>query len=122
MQLEPYFASLLRFTLTHHSPCIVAVWEISSTLEGLIGVFNVTQEANSKQCIKIPNLPKGDYENLFVDIGVNELLDDEFHTVSVDKNGELSVPKVAIVLHYTGVRLCPKTFYSEIFDFNYRHA
>ncbi|CAF1271864.1 unnamed protein product, partial [Didymodactylos carnosus] len=109
-------------TLTHHSPCIVAVWEAASICEGLIGVFNVMQEANCEQFIQIPNLPKGIYENLFVDMGVSALLEREFRTVSVDKNGLLPVPAVASVLYYVGVLLHPKPFYSEIFDFNYRQA
>ncbi len=75
----------------------MAVWEIPSTLEGLIGVFNVAEEANSEQYIKIPNLLKGNYDNLFVDICVNELLDDEFHSFSGQKWG--------IVCAYSSVTL-----------------
>ncbi|CAM4844396.1 unnamed protein product [Rotaria magnacalcarata] len=111
-----------RLTLTHHSPCIVAVWEVESTREGLIGIFNVAQEADGAQFIQIPNLPNGNYKNLFVDMGVNELLRYELRAVSVNSNGRLAVPKAAIVLHYTDILLRPKPFYSVTFDFNYRHA
>ncbi|CAF4249111.1 unnamed protein product [Rotaria socialis] len=111
-----------RLTLTHHSPCIVAVWEVKSTREGLIGIFNVAQEADGAQFIQIPNLSNGNYKNLFIDMGVNELLRYELRAVSVNSNGRLAVPKVAIVLHYTDILLLPKPFYSVTFDFNYRHA
>lgn len=110
---------LFRLTLTHHSPCIVAVWEVASMREGLIGIFNVAQEVTDEQFIQIPNLPDGDYESLFVDLGVDELRNDESRTISVNNNGEVRVPTVATILHYTNVVLRPQTFYSEIFDFNY---
>jgi hypothetical protein len=100
----------------------VAIWEVASIREGLIGIFNVAQETSDEQFVQIPSLPEGDYENLFVDLGVKELLKDECHTIFVDNNGKLRVPIVATVLHYTGVLLRPKTFYSEIFDFNYSDA
>ena len=122
MAFRRYSVSFLRLTLTHHSPCIVAVWEVESTREGLIGIFNVAQEADGEQFIRIPNLPNGNYKNLFVDMGVNELLRRELRAVSVNNNGRLAVPKVAIVLHYTDILLRPKPFYSATFDFNYRHA
>ena len=108
-----------RLTLVHHSPCIVAVWEVPLLREGLIGIFNVAQETTDEQFIQIPNLPDGNYQNLFVDLGVKELLNDESRTISVDNNGKLRVPKVATVFHYKDVLLRPQTFYSEIFDFKY---
>jgi hypothetical protein len=122
MEFRRYSVSFLRLTLTQPSPCIVAVWEVESTREGLIGIFNVAQEADGEQFIQIPSLPDGNYKNLFVDMGVNELLQHELCAVSVNNNGRLAVPKVAIVLHYTNILLCPEPFYSATFDFNYRHA
>ena len=122
MKFRRYSVSFLRLTFTHHSPCIVAVWEAESTREGLIGVFNVAQEADEEQFIRIPYLPNGNYKNLFVDMGVNDLLRRERHLISVNNNGQLAVPKVAIVLHYTNILLHPKPFYCTTFDFNYRHA
>ena len=116
------FCSLLRLTLTHHSPCIVAVWEAPSIREGLIGIFNVAQETVDQQSIQIFNLPDGNYQNLFVDLGVKELLEDESRTISVNDNGKVPVPRVASVLHYSNVLLHPKTFYSDIFDFNFMSA
>jgi hypothetical protein len=121
MEFRRYSVSFLRFTLTHHSPCIVAIWEVESTREGLIGIFNVAQEANGEQFIRIANLPNGKYKNLFIDMGVNELLRHELRAVPVSNYGQLAVPKVAFVLHYTNVLLYPKPFYSATFDFNYRN-
>ena len=110
---------LFRLTLIHHSPCIVAVWEVCSTREGLIGIFNVAQETIDDQFVQIPNLPDGDYQNLLVNLGVKEILEDESSIISVNDNGKVRVPMVAFILHYTNVLLYPKTFYSEIFDFNF---
>ena len=122
MEFRRYSVSFLRLTLTHYSPCIVAVWEVESTREGLIGIFNVAQEADGEQFIRIPYFPNGNYRNLYVDMGVNDLLRREFRAVPVNNNGRLVVPKVAIVLHYTDILLRPKPFYSTTFDINYRHA
>lgn len=122
MEFRRYSVSFLRLTLTHYSPCIVAIWEVESTREGLIGIFNVAQEADGENFIRIPNLPKGNYRNLFINMGVNELLRRELCAVSVENHGQLPVPMVATILHYTDIILRPKPFYSEIFDFNYRNA
>ncbi|CAF4865472.1 unnamed protein product, partial [Rotaria sp. Silwood1] len=105
-----------RLTLTHHSPCIVAVWEVTSAREGLIGLFNVAQESNDEQFVQISNLPAGNYENLFVDLGVNELLKDESRIISVNNNGKLRVPIVATIFHYTGILLRPQTFYTKSYN------
>ena len=122
MTTRSHIDRFVRLILTHHSPCIVAIWEVASTCEGLIGIFNVVQETNHDQMIQIPNLPVGNHENLLIDLGVEDLADHEARTISVDQEGRVPVPLVASVLHYTGIVLRPKPFYSEIFDFSYRDA
>jgi hypothetical protein len=48
--------------LTHHSPCIVAVWESERDREGLIGLFNVSQHNTNQQYVHFDNLPDENIE------------------------------------------------------------
>ncbi|CAF1102446.1 unnamed protein product [Didymodactylos carnosus] len=109
-----------RFVLTHHSPCIVGIWEDEVSKEGLIGVFNVEQIAKQDDELEISNLPDGTYQNLLIDLGLKgENTYEQDVEINV-KNGKLKVPQLACILHYKQLILDPQVFYSDIFDFNYR--
>ena len=110
---------LISFTITHHSPCIVAVWESKSDREGLIGLFNVSQNNANQQYVQFDKLPDGKYKNLLSNLGIKEIPKSESSTVTVSNNGKIRVPPVATVLHYSGFVLQPQMFYSELFDFDY---
>ncbi|CAF1542027.1 unnamed protein product [Rotaria sp. Silwood1] len=106
-----------NLTITHHSPCIVAVWQTESDRQGLIGVFNVLQSNTDNNYIQFDNLPDGKYQNL---LSNKEISPCESSIVTVSDNGKIPVPSVAVVLHYSGFLLQPKMFYSELFDFDYK--
>ncbi|CAF5091520.1 unnamed protein product, partial [Rotaria sp. Silwood1] len=106
-----------NLTITHHSPCIVAVWQTESDRQGLIGVFNVLQSNIDNNYIQFDNLPDGKYQNL---LSNKEISPCESSIVTVSDNGKIPVPSVAVVLHYSGFLLQPKMFYSELFDFDYK--
>ncbi len=106
--------------LTHHSPCIVAVWENQSDLQGLIGLFNVSQNNTNEQYVQFDHLPDGKYQNLLSYLDIKEIQKSESSTIIVSDNGKIRVPLVAAIFHYSGFVLQPDMFYSELFDFDYR--
>lgn len=110
----------ISFTITHHSPCIAAVWENPSDRQGLIGLFNVSQNNTNQQYIEFNNLPDGKYQNLLFDLGIKDISKSECSTITVSNNGKISVPPVAVIFHYSDFILQPQMFYSELFDFNYK--
>lgn len=105
--------------ISHHSPCIVLIWENEKDLQGLIGLFNVTQNHDQQQYIQIDRLPDGNYRNLLSDLGVEGIQKSD-SSITVSNNGTISVPPVVAVLHYSGFVLRPRMFYSELFDFDYK--
>lgn len=106
--------------MTHHSPCIVAVWESQLDRQGLIGIFNVLQNNLNQQYIHFDNLPNGKYFNLLSDLSIKEIPKCESSTITVSNNGNIRVPPIAAVIYYSGFILQPKMFYSELFDFDYK--
>jgi hypothetical protein len=110
----------ISFTITHHSPCIVAVWENESDHQGLIGLFNVSQNNTNEQYVQFDNLPDGQYQNLLSNLSIKEIPKSESSTITVSNNGKIRVPSVAAILQYSSFVLQPSMFYSELFDFDYK--
>lgn len=107
--------------MTHHSPCIVILWENQQDQQGLIALFNVSQQNNSnQQFIQFKNLPDGIYENLLSKIDIKGIDQSSDSTINVSNNGQIPVPSIASVLFYSGFVLKPNMFYSELFDFDYK--
>ncbi|CAF1134171.1 unnamed protein product [Adineta steineri] len=109
-----------NFTITHHSPCIVTVWENEFDRQGLIGIFNVSQNNRNEEYIQINNLPDGEYQNLLSNSGIKEIDKCESSTITISNNGKIRIPSVALIIQYSGFILQPQMFYSEIFDFDYK--
>ncbi|CAF3432945.1 unnamed protein product, partial [Rotaria sp. Silwood2] len=109
-----------NLTITHHSPCIVVVWQTESDRQGLIGLFNVSQSNTDQKYVQFDNLPDGQYQNLLSNLSIKGMPQCESSMVTVSDNGKIPVPLVATVLHYFGFFLQPKMFYSELFDFDYK--
>ncbi|CAF2776509.1 unnamed protein product [Rotaria sp. Silwood2] len=109
-----------NLTITHHSPCIVVVWQTESDRQGLIGLFNVSQSNTDQKYVQFDNLPDGQYQNLLSNLSIKGMPQCESSMVTVSDNGKIPVPLVATVLHYFGFLLQPKMFYSELFDFDYK--
>lgn len=110
----------ISFTITHHSPCIVAIWEIESDREGVIGLFNVSQNDKEEQFVQFDNLTDGTYQNLSSNFDIRLCSEYESKTITVLNNGKIPVPSVTTIIHYSGCILRPKMFYSELFDFDYK--
>lgn len=111
---------LIRLTITHCSPCLALVWESNSDQEGLICLFNVEQKVASNEFIHLPNLPDGNYSNLLTDLSINNIPSEQFPAViSVTHGGQIPVPAIALVLHYTNFLIRPRMFHSDLFDFRY---
>ncbi|UJR29841.1 hypothetical protein I4U23_017384 [Adineta vaga] len=107
-----------NFIITEHNPCIVIIWENEFDKQGLIGIFNVSQ--TNEENIQIKNLPDGNYENLLFNSELKDLIQCKSSTINVSNDGRISIPSVALILHYSGFILRPQMFYSELFDFNYK--
>ncbi|CAF1395118.1 unnamed protein product [Adineta ricciae] len=129
--LQNYFQELIQiknnpiihsndsnFFITEHHPCIVIIWENENNREGLIGIFNVSK--TNEQFIRIQDLPDGKYENLLSNPKIKDIIQYDYPTINVTNNGNILIPPVACILHYSGFVLRPKMFYSELFDFNYK--
>lgn len=104
--------------MTHHSPCLVLIWENKIDRQGLIGLFNVSQ--NNDQHVQIDRLPDGNYPNLLSDLCIEGIPNSESSSIIVSHGGKIPVPSIASVLHYSGILLQPRMFYSELFDFDYK--
>ncbi|CAF1623824.1 unnamed protein product [Adineta ricciae] len=94
------------------------IWENENNRQGLIGIFNVSK--TNEQFIRIQDLPDGKYENLLSNPKIKDITQYDCPTIDVTNNGNILVPPVACILHYSGFVLRPKMFYSELFDFNYK--
>lgn len=106
--------------MTHHSPCIVLIWENKVDHQGLIGLFNVSQTNDNEQHVQIDRLRDGNYQNLLSDLCIEGIPKSESSTITVSNGGKIAVPSVAAILHYSGFVLRPQMFYSDLFDFDYK--